>query len=67
MSEKEAVTRYGHWVWKGYEPQQETKKKQVVEENDNNLKESRVKLQMILDNAHKSKKLKSKESANDDK
>ena len=25
-SEKEAVTRYGHWVWKGDEPQQENKK-----------------------------------------
>ena len=26
LSEKEAVTRYGHWVWKGDEPQQEDKK-----------------------------------------
>ena len=26
VSEKKAVTRYGHWVWKGDEPQQENKK-----------------------------------------
>ena len=26
LSEKEAVTRYGHWVWKGDDPQQEKKK-----------------------------------------
>ena len=42
-------------------------RKQVVEENDNNVKESRAKFQKILDKAYKSKKGKSKESANDDK
>ena len=42
-------------------------RKQVVEENDNNVKESRAKFQKILDKAYKSKKVKSKESVNDDK
>ena len=42
-------------------------RKQVVEENGNNVKESRGKFQKILDKACKSKKVKSKESANDDK
>ena len=43
------------------------KTKQVVEENDNNVKESRAKFQKILDKAYKSKKVKSKENVNDDK
>ena len=42
-------------------------RKQVVEENKNNVKESREKLKKILDKAYKSQKVKSKESANDDK
>ena len=41
------------------------KTKQVVEENDNNVKESRAKFQKILDKAYKSKKVKSKENVND--
>ena len=44
-----------------------TTKKQVVEENDNNVKESRAKFQKILDKVYKRKKVKSKESVNDDK
>ena len=39
-------------------------RKQVLEENDNNVKESRAKFQ---NKAYKSKKVKSKESVNDDK
>ena len=42
-------------------------RKQVVEGNDNNVKESRAKFQNILDKAYESKKVKSKESVNDDK
>ena len=42
-------------------------RKQVVEENDNNVKESRANFQKILDKGYKSKKVKSKESVNDDK
>ena len=42
-------------------------RKQVLEENDNNVKESRAKLHKILDKACKSKKVKSEESVNDDK
>ena len=42
-------------------------RKQVVEENENNVKESREQLKTILDKAYKSQKVKSKESANDDK
>ena len=41
--------------------------KQEVEENENNVKESREKLKKILDKTYKSQKVKSKESANDDK
>ena len=39
-------------------------RKQVLEENDNNVKESRAKFQ---NKAYKSKKVKSKENVNDDK
>ena len=42
-------------------------RKQVVEENENNVKKSREQLKTILDKAYKSQKVKSKESANDDK
>ena len=42
-------------------------RKQVLEEYGNNVKESRAKFQKILDKAYKSKKVKCKESANDDK
>ena len=42
-------------------------RKQVVEENGNNVKESKAKFHKILDKAYKSKKVKNKESANDDK
>ena len=41
-------------------------RKQVVEENNNKVKESRATFQKILDKAYKSKKFKSKESVNDD-
>ena len=43
------------------------KGKQLIEENNNNAKESRAKFQMILDKAWKSKKVKRKVSVNDDK
>ena len=46
--------------------EKEETRKQVVEENDNNVKESRAKFQKILDKAYKSKKVKSKKSVNDD-
>ena len=41
--------------------------KEIVEETDNNVKESRAKFQKILDKAYRRKKVKSKESVNDDK
>ena len=41
--------------------------KQVVEENEHKVKESRAKFQKILDKAWKSKKVKSKGRVNDDK
>ena len=50
-----------------FENEMNHNKKQVVEENDNNVKESRAKFQKILDKAYKRKKVKSKESVNDDK
>ena len=42
-------------------------RKQVVEENDNDVKENRAKLRKILDKYCKSKQAKSKEIVNDDK
>ena len=42
-------------------------RKQVLEESDNNVKETRAKFQKILGKTYKSKKVKSKESVNDDK
>ena len=42
-------------------------RRQVIEENNNNVKESEAKFQKILEKAYKSKKVKSKESINDDK
>ena len=42
-------------------------RKQVVEENDNDVKERIAKFQKILNKVCKSKKVKSKESVNDDK
>ena len=41
-------------------------RKQVVEENNNKVKEGRAEFQKILDKARKNKKFKSKESVNDD-
>ena len=42
-------------------------RKQVLEENDINVKESRAKFHKILDKACKSKKVRIEESVNDDK
>ena len=42
-------------------------RKQVLEESDNNVKETRAKFQKILGKTYESKKVKSKESVNNDK